>query len=49
MHMSKFEFMDLPCPKQVQLLISIGIQGKFWLSTTSTLISFQEEIQQFIS
>jgi hypothetical protein len=29
MHMSKFEFMDLPCPKQVQLLISIGIQGKF--------------------
>jgi hypothetical protein len=46
--MTKSEFLDLPCPKQVQLLISIRIHGKFRLLTTSTLIGFQEDIQQFI-
>jgi hypothetical protein len=28
-HMIEFEFLELPCPKQVQLAISICIQGKF--------------------
>jgi hypothetical protein len=28
-HMKEFEFLDLPCPKQVQLFISIHIHGKF--------------------
>jgi hypothetical protein len=28
-HMTKFEFLDLPHPKQVQFLISICIHGKF--------------------
>jgi hypothetical protein len=40
-----FEFLDLPHPKQVQLLISIHIQGKFQLFTTFTLVDFQEDIQ----
>jgi hypothetical protein len=48
-HMTKFEFLDLPCPKQVQLLISIHIHGKFWLSTTYALIDFQKNIKRFIS
>jgi hypothetical protein len=48
MHMIEFEFLDLPHPKQVQFLISIHIQSKFWLSITSTLIGFREDIQQFI-
>ncbi len=47
-HMAKFEFLDLSCPKQVQLLISICIHGKFQLSTTYALVDFQEDIQQFI-
>jgi hypothetical protein len=47
-HMKKSEFLDLPCPKQVQLFISIRIHGKFQLSTTPTLVGFQENIQQFI-
>jgi len=49
LHMTKYEFLDLPYPKQVQLLISICIHGKFHLLTTSTLVGFQEDIQQFIS
>ncbi len=48
MHMKKLEFLDFPCLKQVQLLISIRIHIKFCLSTTSTLAGFQENIQQFI-
>jgi hypothetical protein len=28
-HMKEFEFLDLSHPKQVQLLISINIHGKF--------------------
>jgi hypothetical protein len=28
-HMTKFEFLDLPCPKQIQLFILICIHGKF--------------------
>jgi len=47
-HMAKFEFLDLSCPEQVQLLISICIHGKFQLSTTYALVDFQEDIQQFI-
>ena len=47
-HMTKIEFLDLPCPKQVRLLISIRIQGKFHLSTISTFVGFQEDIQQFV-
>jgi len=46
-HMKEFEFLNLPRPKQVQLLISICIHGKFCLSTTFTLVGFQENIQQF--
>jgi hypothetical protein len=48
-HMKKSEFLDLLHPKQVQLLISIHIYGKLCLSTTSALVGFQENIQQFIS
>jgi hypothetical protein len=47
-HMIEFKLLDLPCPKQVQLFISICIYGKFCLLTTSTLVGFQEDIQQFI-
>jgi hypothetical protein len=46
--MTKSEFLDLPHPKQVQLLISIHIHGKFQLLTTFALVGFQENIQQFI-
>jgi hypothetical protein len=46
--MTKSEFLDWPCAKQVQLLISIRIHNKFCLLTTSALIGFQENIQQFI-
>jgi hypothetical protein len=35
MHMTKFEFLNFPRPKQVQLIISICIHGKFRLLTTS--------------
>jgi len=44
-HMTKSEFLDLPSIKQVQFFISIYIHGKFPLSTTSTLVGFQEDIQ----
>jgi hypothetical protein len=47
-HMTKSKFLDLPCPKQVQFLISIHIHGRFHLSTTFALVGFQEDIQQFI-
>jgi hypothetical protein len=40
--------LDLPRPKQVQLLTSDCINGKFHLSTTSTFVGFQENMQQFI-
>ncbi len=43
-HMKKIEFLDLLCTKQVQLLILIGIYGKFDLSTTFDLVGFQENI-----
>jgi hypothetical protein len=36
-HVIEFEFLDLPCPKQVQFLISIHIHGKNHLSTTFAL------------
>ncbi len=49
MHMKQLEFLDLLYLKQVQLLISIRIHIKFCLLTTSALVSFQENIQQFIS
>jgi hypothetical protein len=47
-HVIKSEFLDLPCPKQVQFLNSIHIDGKFCLLSTYALASFQEDIQQFI-
>ncbi len=46
--MTEFEFSDLLHAKQVQLLISIRIHGKFQLSPTFALIGIQEDIQQFI-
>ncbi len=47
-HMTESKFLDLPFLKQVRLLISIHIYDKFRLLTTSTLVGFQEDIQQFI-
>jgi hypothetical protein len=47
-HMTESEFFNLLHPKQVQLLIPIGIHGKFCLSTASTLVGFQKDIQQLI-
>jgi len=47
-HMIKSYFLNLLRPKQVQLLISFHIHDKFCLSTTSTFVGFQENIQQFI-
>jgi hypothetical protein len=44
-HMTKSEFLNLLCPKQVQLLISIRIYGKFRLLTTSTFIDLKKNIQ----
>jgi hypothetical protein len=44
-HMTEFEFVDLPCLKQIQLLISIRIHGKFCLLTTSTLVGIQKNTQ----
>jgi hypothetical protein len=46
--MIESKFLDLSCPKQIQLLSSIHIHGIFCLLTTSTLIGFQEDVQQFI-
>ncbi len=40
MDMTKSKLLDLPCSKQVQLLISICVHGKFCLSTTSALVGF---------
>jgi hypothetical protein len=47
--MTKFKFLNLTCPKQVQLFISICVCGKFQLLFTCALVGFQENIQQFIS
>jgi hypothetical protein len=46
-HMTKFEFLNLAHPKQVQPLVSIRVCCKFQLSHTS-LVGFKKEIQQFI-
>jgi hypothetical protein len=48
MHMTKYEFLDLPHPNQIQHFISIRIHRKFQLLTTFDLVGFQENIQQFI-
>jgi hypothetical protein len=45
LHMTKFEFLDLAHPKQIQLFILIHICDKFQLSPTSTLGGFQKDIQ----
>jgi hypothetical protein len=47
-HMIESKFLDLPRPKQVQLLILIHIHGKFWLLPKFALVGFQKDIQQFI-
>jgi hypothetical protein len=47
-HMTKFGFLNVACPKHVQLLVLICVCGKFQLSPTSTLVGFQKDIQQFI-
>ncbi len=47
-HMIEFEFLNLAHSKQVQLLISIRVCGKFQLLPTSTLIGFLKNIQKFI-
>jgi len=48
MHETESELLDLFHAKQVQLLISIRIHGKFQLSPTFALIGIQEDIQQFV-
>jgi hypothetical protein len=48
-HMTESKFLDLLCSKQVQLLISICIHGKFHLSTTFAFIGFQENMRNFIA
>jgi len=40
MHMMASEFLDLLCPKQIQLFILIRIHGKFQLSPTFALLGF---------
>jgi hypothetical protein len=45
--MTKFEFLNLAHPKQVQPLVSICVCCIFQLSCTS-LVGFQKDIQQFI-
>jgi hypothetical protein len=40
MHMTQFEFLNLAHLKQVQLLVSIHVHGKFWFLPTSTLVGF---------
>ncbi len=39
-YMTKSEFLDLPHPKQIQLLISIRIHDKFRLLTTFAIVGF---------
>jgi hypothetical protein len=46
-HTKKSIFLDIPRPKQLQLLISIHIHGKFHLLITFAFVGFQEDIQQF--
>jgi hypothetical protein len=41
-HMAKFEFLDLSRPKQVELLISICICGKFQLWPHMPLLTFKK-------
>ncbi len=40
MHMTASKFLDLLCPKQIQLFILIRIHGKFRLSPTFALVGF---------
>jgi hypothetical protein len=44
-HTIESEFLDLFCPKQVQLFISIHVHGKFQLLTTFAFVGFQKVIQ----
>lgn len=37
-HMAKFGFLSLACPKQVQFLVLTHVRDKFQLSPTSTTI-----------
>ncbi len=46
--MTKFRFLYVFHPKQVQLFISVDIHDKYWLSLTFALIGFQEGIRQCI-
>jgi hypothetical protein len=43
-HMIEFEFLNLTRPKQIQFLVSIHVYGKFQLSPTFALVSFQKHI-----
>ncbi len=45
MHIAESQFLNLRCSKQIQLIISIPIHGKFQLSTAFALVNFQEDIQ----
>jgi hypothetical protein len=47
-HMIEFEILNLFCPKQVQLFVSICVCGKLQLLPTFALVGFQEYLQQFI-
>jgi len=43
-HMLETNFLILPCPKQIQLLIKTKLWGKFLFSLTFQLVSFEEHI-----
>jgi hypothetical protein len=47
-HMTKSEFLDLLHPKQVPFIILIRNHDKFRIPSTSAVVGFQEDIQQFI-
>ncbi len=49
MHITKFKFLNLAPPKQVQFFNSICVCGKFQLPPTCALVSFFKNIQQFTS
>ncbi len=43
-HVTKSKFFNLPCPKQVQLFISICIHGKFVCQPHLPLLAFKKTL-----
>ncbi len=46
--MLETNFLILPCPKQVQLLIKTKLWGNFLFSPTSQLVGFEEHIEKMV-